>query len=321
MRPLDFEVPLAEIREQIEMLRCSTEGSVADREKEIRLLQEKLDKLVKQTYQGLTPWQRTQLARHEDRPYAMDIISALFTDFVEIHGDRLYAEDPALVAGTGWFGEDPFYIVGQQKGRGTKEKIRCNFGMLQPEGYRKAMRVMRLAEKFSRPLICFIDTPGAFPGIGAEERGQAEAIAKNLKVMSALQTPIICIVLGEGGSGGALGIGLGDRILMLENAIYSVISPEGCAAILFRDSSRADEAAQSLCLTAPDLKKFNIVDDIIPESGGAHTDHDAAASNIGKALRRHWDELKDEPIDQLLEKRWLKFRLLGPYDSRENCNW
>jgi acetyl-CoA carboxylase carboxyl transferase subunit alpha len=259
-------------------------------------------------------WQRVQLARHIKRPHALDYIQRLFTDFQEIHGDRRFGDDPAIVCGMGFFDGQPVMVLGQQKGRDTKQKIYRNFGMPKPEGYRKAMRVMELAAKFRRPIVTLLDTPGAYPGIDAEERGQAEAIATNLREMSRLTSPVIVICIGEGGSGGALALGVGNRVLMLENAVYSVISPESCAAIVWRDSSKAALAAGALRLTAQDLLGFGIIDEIIPEpSEGAHTDPDAAAENVRTALRESLAELAGLSATELIEQRYAKFRGMGNY--------
>jgi acetyl-CoA carboxylase carboxyl transferase subunit alpha len=263
-------------------------------------------------------WVRVQLARHAKRPHSLDYIQRLFTDFSEIHGDRHFAEDPAIVAGMGYFEGRPVMVVAQQKGRDTKQKLFRNFGMPKPEGYRKGLRAMKLAAKFGRPVITFLDTPGAYPGIDAEERGQAEAIALNLREMARLGIPIIVVVIGEGGSGGALGLGVGNRVLIMENAIYSVISPESCAAIIYRDSTQAAKAASALKITAPDLKELGLVDEIVPEPGeGAHTDHDTAAENLRGALRKTLDELRTMSPEQLIADRYDKFRLMGNFFTEE----
>jgi len=311
---LEFEKPVIEIENKINELKSLAAQQNVDFSDEIKVLEEKCEKLKKEIYGNLTPWQKVQLARHPRRPYSLDYSHLLFTDFLELHGDRRFADDLAIVGGFAFFNGDPVVVIGQQKGRTTQENIERNFGMPHPEGYRKALRLMKLAEKFNRPVFTFIDTPGAYPGIGAEERGQAEAIAENLKEMSQLAVPIIVIVIGEGGSGGALAISLGDRILMLENAIYSVISPEGCAAILFRDASKAPEAAEFLKLTANDLYKLGIIDEIIPEPlGGAHRDYVATAENISKCLKQHLSQLKTIPKKDLVELRYQKFRKIGHF--------
>ncbi len=307
---LDFEAPLAALEKEIEALT----GYPADsgKEREIARLQQKLDSMRRDIYTRLTAWQTVQVARHPQRPYTRDFISLLFTDFLEIHGDRRYAEDPAIVCGMAWFHERPVVVIGHQKGRDTKQKIHRNFGMPRPEGYRKALRAMRLANKFGRPIFCFVDTPGAYPGIDAEERGQAEAIAVNIRDMSRLEVPIIVTVAGEGGSGGALAIAVGDEILIMEHSIYSVISPEGCAAILWKDSSRAEEAAEGLKLTSKDLLELGLVDRIVPEPvGGAHTAHRQAAQILNKYLVEALERLEELSPPERLEARYQKFRRMG----------
>jgi len=258
-------------------------------------------------------WERVQLARHAKRPHALDYIQRLFTDFTELHGDRAYGDDHSVVAGMGWFDQQPVMLIGQQKGRDTKQKLFRNFGMPKPEGYRKAMRLMELAAKFSRPIITLLDTPGAYPGIDAEERGQAEAIAQNLREMSRLGVPLIVVVIGEGGSGGALALGVGNRIYMLENAVYSVISPESCAAIIYRDATQAPLAAAALKMTAPDLLQLGIVDGIVPEPGGAHNDPDAAAESLRGTLRDALSSLCGMSPQQLIDDRYGKFRRMGSF--------
>src|SRR5215472_9312219 len=259
-------------------------------------------------------WQRVLLARHPKRPHTLDYIERLITDFREIHGDRLFADDPAVVCGMGFFEGRPVMVVGEQKGRDTKQKLHRNFGMPKPEGYRKAIRVMQLASKFGRPIVTFLDTPGAYPGIDAEERGQAEAIARNLREMSRLASPVICICIGEGGSGGALALGVGNRVYLLENAVYSVISPESCAAIIYRDAARAEEAAAALKLTAPDLLNLGLIDGIIPEPPeGAHTDPDVAAAYLRDTLRASLEQLEAMPPEELIEQRYAKFRQMGNF--------
>ena len=259
-------------------------------------------------------WQRVQLARHPKRPHTLDYIERLFTDFQEIHGDRLYGDDPAIVCGAAFFEGRPVMVIGEQKGRDTKQKLHRNFGMPKPEGYRKAIRVMQLAAKFRRPIVTFLDTPGAYPGIDAEERGQAEAIARNLREMSRLSSPVICICIGEGGSGGALALGVGNHVYLLENAVYSVISPESCAAIIYRDAARAEEAAAALKLTAPDLLQLGLIDGIIPEPPeGAHTDADAAAAFLRDTLRSALDQLDPLSPEELVEQRYAKFRQMGNF--------
>jgi acetyl-CoA carboxylase carboxyl transferase subunit alpha len=310
----NFEEPILKLKRRIEELSGLPDD--AARRRELEKLREKLDKVSREVYASLTPWQKTLVARHPARPYTLDYVEKLMTDFVELHGDRRFADDPAIVAGMADFRGRPVAVVGHQKGRDTKEKIRRNFGMPRPEGYRKALRVMQLAEKFGRPILTFIDTTGAYPGIDAEERGQAEAIAVNLKEMAAFRVPIIVTITGEGGSGGALALGIGDRVLMLEHAVYSVISPEGCAAILWKDASRKKEAAESMKITAADLKQFNVVDEIVPEPpGGAHADPDGVASAVGEAIERHLRELTDLTPEERRERRYRKFRALGAIET------
>ncbi len=309
----DFEKPIAEIEDQIEQL--SALPPTNEITEKLEGLKKKLLKVCQEVYSRLTPWEKYLVARHPERPYTLDFIRFLFEDFTEIHGDRKFSDDHSIVGGIAFFKGEPIAVVGHEKGRNTREKIFRNFGMAQPEGYRKALRIMRLAEKFHRPVISFIDTSGAYPGIGAEERGQAEAIAFNLREMSRLRTPIIVVVTGEGGSGGALGIGVGDRILMLEFAVYSVISPEGCAAILWKDQEKKEEAAENLKVSAPDLKKFNLIDEIVPEPiGGAHRDPAEAARILDGYLSRSLQELKQIPTDDLLMQRYDKFRRMGIFE-------
>jgi acetyl-CoA carboxylase carboxyl transferase subunit alpha len=310
-----FEEPILRLRQRIEEL-SALPDDVA-RRKEVERLREKLDRVSREVYASLTPWQKTLVARHPLRPYLLDYVGALMTDFVELHGDRKFADDPAVVAGLARFRGRPVAVVGHQKGRDTKEKIRRNFGMPRPEGFRKALRVMQLAEKFDRPILSFVDTAGAYPGIDAEERGQAEAIAVNLRAMAGFHVPIIVVVTGEGGSGGALALGVGDRVLMLEHAIYSVISPEGCAAILWKDASRKKEAAEALRITAGDLAEFQIIDEIIPEPpGGAHADPAGAAAAVGEAVDRHLREVADLTPEERRERRYRKFRAMGRFESK-----
>lgn len=282
---LDFERPIVDLENRLDQLRRIDDGNDRGVREETGKLEKKIAKIRKEIFSNLTRWQITLLARHPNRPYMLDYMSLMFRNFLEIHGDRLYRDDPSIVAGFAELDAEKVLVIGQQKGRNTTEKIRRNFGMAHPEGYRKALRLMKLAEKFRLPVVTFIDTPGAFPGIGAEERGQSEAIARNLLEMARLETPIVVVVIGEGGSGGALALGVGDQILMMEFAIYSVISPEGCASILWRDTASAETAAEMMKITAPDLKKFGVVDRIIPEpEGGAHRNHKAAAEAVKAAL-------------------------------------
>jgi acetyl-CoA carboxylase carboxyl transferase subunit alpha len=312
--PTQFEEPIQRIRRRIEEL--SAMESEPATQAEIAELQLKLTKVSSEIYSQLTPWQKTLVARHPQRPYTLDFIAALIEEWSEIHGDRKFADDPAIVAGFGRFRGTPVCVVGHQKGRNTKEKVLRNFGQPRPEGFRKALRVMKLAEKFRMPVLSFVDTQGAYPGLGAEERGQAEAIAVNLREMAALQVPVIVSVIGEGGSGGALALGVGDRVLMLEHAVYSVISPEGCAAILWKNSSAAPDAAASMKITAQDLKRLNIIDEIIPEPpGGAHSDPSAAAEALAPHLERAIKELTKLKPAQLIDERYKKFRKMGVFEK------
>jgi acetyl-CoA carboxylase carboxyl transferase subunit alpha len=310
MADADFEAPLVALQKRIEEL-AKWPGDRA-KEQEARRLREELDVQRREVYAKLTPWQKTLVARHPNRPYTLDYVQALFTEWTQLHGDRRYGDDPALVCGFALYRDQPVCVIGHQKGRDTKQKIYRNFGMPKPEGYRKAMRVMELAAKFGRPILSFVDTPGAYPGLDAEERGQAEAIAWNLREMASLRTPVVVTVTGEGGSGGALAIAVGDRVNMLEHAVYSVISPEGCASILFRDASRAEEAATAMKITARDLAGMGLVDEIIPEpSGGAHVNHEAVFKSVDEVLRRQLQELREVPRDRLPEERYRKFRGMG----------
>lgn len=314
---LPFERPIVELEKKILELKSGTNGGI-DLSGEIKGLEKKLEKAIKEVFDNLTAWQRVQVARHPLRPYTMDYIQYLTTDFLELHGDRHFSDDRAMVAGFAkWEGKEPICIIGHQKGRDTKENLLRSFGSAHPEGYRKAIRLMRLAEKFNVPILTFIDTPGAYPGIGAEERGQAEAIAYNLREMGNIKVPIIVIVIGEGGSGGALGIGVGDRVYVLENAYYSVISPEGCAAILWKDNSRSPDAAAALKLTAKDLINLGVIDDMIQEPlGGAHRDFETTANNLRAVVNRALNELKSLKSEELLELRYAKFRKMGIFSNR-----
>src|SRR5205809_1165085 len=310
---LDFERPLLELERQIEELK-RVAGDKVDVTKELRPLEQKLAALRADIYQSLTTLQRRHVARHPNRPYPLDYLHTVSTDFVELHGDRLFRDDPAIVGGWARLDGISVMAIGHQKGRDTKENLHRNFGMAHPEGYRKAMRLMHLAEKFGAPVITLVDTPGAYPGLGAEERGQAEAIARNLIAMASLRTPIITAVIGEGGSGGALAIGVADRVVMLENSVYSVISPEGCAAILWKDASQKERAAEALKLTATDLLDLGVIDEIIPEPpGGAHSDPDAAAQALGESLRRHLRLLSRVRIEKLLKRREEKYLSMGAF--------
>jgi len=314
MNFLEFERPIAELEAKIDELRHVSSDADVSIGDELSRLQAKSRQLTEQIFRNLTPWQVSQLARHPQRPYAQDYIDALFTDFEELHGDRAFADDAAIVGGLARFDGAPIVVVGQQKGRDTREKIRRNFGMPRPEGYRKAKRLMELAERFSMPLITFIDTPGAYPGVGAEERGQSEAIARNLAVMSRLRIPVVCVVTGEGGSGGALAIGVGDRLLMLQYGTYSVISPEGCASILWKSADKAADAAEAMGITAEKLSELGLVDEVIAEPlGGAHRDWKNAASRVAEALRNHLADVADLDTETRLEQRYRRLMELGHF--------
>ena len=308
---LEFEKPLREVEEKIEKLAAAGNGKASTQE-EIRKLRMKLAQLEHELYSKLTPWQRTQLARHPQRPSTLDYIGGIFRDFLEFHGDRSFGDDRAIVGGFASFNDRSVMVIGHQKGKTLKERMQRNFGMPNPEGYRKALRLMKMAEKFGRPIVTFIDTPGAYPGIGAEERGQAEAIARNLYAMSRLTVPIVSIVIGEGGSGGALALGVSDRIVMLEHGVYSVISPEGCAAILWDDPAKVPDAAAALKMTAQDLVDLHIVDEVIPEPlGGAHREPRAVSERLAKALTNQLVQLGELPINELLAQRDRKYRRIG----------
>ncbi len=314
MYTLDFEKPIAEIENRIDELRQMSIRQKVDFTQEIKKLEKKLEKEKESVFMHLNSWQRTQLARHPLRPYFMDYCSRIIDGFIELHGDRRYRDDAAIICGLGYLGDERVAVLGQQKGKDTQENLHRNFGSMHPEGYRKAMRIMELAGNYNLPIITFIDTMGAFPGIGAEERGQAEAIANNLRGMADLEVPIISIVIGEGGSGGALGIGVTNRILMLENSIYSVISPEGCASILWHDASKAPVAAEAMRITAPQLYALGVIDEIIKEPlGGAHSNYDKTADNIKKVLKKHLSQLLKLNGPALVENRYKKFRNLGEY--------
>lgn len=312
---LEFEKPLIELEREIVNLKRFSKGKSLHFNEQLKGLEEKLHRLQKEIFSTLTGWQITQLARHIDRPKASHYIQWMFENFVELHGDRNYGDDPAMIGGIGKFNERPVTVIAHQKGADAKEMAYRNFGMPHPEGYRKALRLMKMAEVFKKPILTMIDTPGAFPGVGAEERGQAEAIATNLKMMVMLRTPIIPIVIGEGGSGGALAIGVGDRILMLENSIYSVISPEGCAAILWKDGEKGKEAAaESLKLTAADLSRLGVIDEIVKEPlGGAHRDPEAMAATLKEVVERHLKDLEKMDMEELLRLRYEKFRRMGAF--------
>jgi len=312
---LDFEQSIAELEKRIEALQVShDEHDAIDISKELDLLESKNKKLLEETYQNLTAWQISQVARHPQRPYTLDYIEALFTDFEELHGDRAYADDPAIVGGIARFQGIPVMVMGHQKGRDVKERQYRNFGMPRPEGYRKALRLFRMAEKFGLPIITLIDTPGAYPGIGAEERGQSEAIAKNLYVMAELKTPIIGVVIGEGGSGGALALGVVDQLLMLQYSTYSVISPEGCASILWKSAAKAPDAAETLGITADRLKELGLIDQIIPEPlGGAHRDHALMMNNVKEAIAGQLKSLQAKKLDKLLATRYSRLMSYGKF--------
>lgn len=313
---LDFEKPILELERKIDGLKSFTSDERIDLTPEIKRLEERLQELKREIFENLTPWQRVQIARHPKRPYTLDYINMIMKDFIELHGDRLFSDDRAIVGGITWFDDRRIFAIGHQKGRDTKENLMRNFGSAHPEGYRKALRLVKLAEKFNIPIIIFIDTPGAYPGIGAEERGQAQSIAHNLREMFKISVPIIVFVIGEGGSGGALGVGIGDRICVLENAYYSVISPEGCAAILWKDRTKAPEAAQALKLTAKDLLELKIIDEVIGEPlGGAHRDPEAMAASIKKTIKKYLCELSHLSKQQLLNSRYEKFRRMGVFEG------
>lgn len=313
---LDFEKPIIELENKIQELIVFSKEKDIDLTDEIKTLQLKSENLKKEIFGNLTPWQRVQIARHPERPNAKDYIGNIFEDFMELHGDRYFGDDPAVIGGIAKFDGIPVTVIGQIKGKGTKENLARNFGMPHPEGYRKAIRIMEQAEKFNRPIFTFVDTAGANPGIGAEERGQARAIAYNLTRMMSLKVPVIVTVIGEGGSGGALAIAVGDHIAMLENAVYSVSSPEACASILWKDSGRAQDAAALLKATAQDLKSLNVIDEIISEPmGGAHKDPEAMTKILAESLKKAYQALRSEPIDQILQKRYEKFRSIGYFIS------
>ena len=314
---LDFEQSIADLEAKIDALRFLDSSSGVNINEEIARLRTKSHRLTQSIFASLTAWQVSQLARHPQRPYTLDYVGRIFQDFEELHGDRLYSDDPAIVTGVARLDDVPVAVIGHQKGRDTREKVRRNFGMPRPEGYRKALRIMRLAERFHMPLVTLIDTMGAYPGVGAEERGQSEAIARNLFAMAALKTPIVSAVIGEGGSGGALAIGVCDHMLMLQYATYSVISPEGCASILWKSADKAALAAEALGITAESLKRLRLIDEIVAEPlGGAHRDYDVAAHGLKEALRRAITDLVALPIDDLLTRRQLRLRQYGQFEER-----
>jgi acetyl-CoA carboxylase carboxyl transferase subunit alpha len=312
MQGLEFEKPIIELEKKLEELKKFTSEKKIDLSSEIGRLESKLGQLRKETYSSLTAWQKVQIARHPQRPYTLDYISMIMSDFIELHGDRSFADDSAMVTGLAKLGSQKIVVIGQQKGRDIKENLKRNFGCAHPEGYRKALRIMQLADNFSLPIVIFIDTPGAYPGVGAEERGQAQAIALNLREMINIATPIMATVIGEGGSGGALGIGVVDRICVLENAYYSVISPEGCAAILWKNSAKAPDAAEVLKLTAQDLLRLGIIDEVVPEPmGGAHHDPQKMAQIMKETIKRNLEELRAIDKEELLKLRYKKYRNMG----------
>jgi acetyl-CoA carboxylase carboxyl transferase subunit alpha len=314
MKFLDFEQPIAELEAKIEELRYVGDDSEININEEVARLKAKSESLTKSIFAKLSPWQIARVARHESRPYTLDYLRLMVPDFQELHGDRMYADDPAIIGGVGRLGGRAVMFIGHQKGRDTKERVRRNYGMPKPEGYRKAQRLMRMAEKFSMPVVTLIDTPGAYPGVGAEERGQSEAIAYSLYLMAGLKTPIISVVIGEGGSGGALAIGVGDRLLMLQYSIYSVISPEGCASILWKSAEKAEEAAEAMRITATNLNEFGLVDEVLEEPlGGAHRNPKEAAEIIRNALLKNLDEFDQLSIDALLEERQRRLSSFGQY--------
>ena len=314
MKFLDFEQPIAELEAKIDELRYVGDDSEININEEVARLKEKSESLTKSIFSKLSPWQVARVARHESRPYTQDYLDVIAPDFQELHGDRMYADDPALIGGVGRIDGHAVMFIGHQKGRDSKERVRRNFGMPKPEGYRKAQRLMKMAEKFSMPVVTFIDTPGAYPGVGAEERGQSQAIAESLYLMAGLKTPIICVVIGEGGSGGALAIGVGDKLLMLQYSIYSVISPEGCASILWKSADKAEDAAEAMRITAPDLNRFGLVDEVLTEPlGGAHRGPEAMAEVIRNAILSSLDEFGQMSTEQLLEKRQQRLASFGQF--------
>lgn len=316
MQLLEFEKPAAELEKELEKLRAKSSAQDLDLSEEIATMERKLAETRSAIYENLTPWQRVQIARHTHRPFMLDYVSLAFSDFSELHGDRHIGDDASMPGGFAMLGDRKCVVLGHQKGRDTKENLKRNFGSAHPEGYRKSLRLMKLAEKFSMPVIALIDTPGAFPGIGAEERNIAEAIAFNLREMMLLKTPVIAVVIGEGGSGGALGIGVADRVIIMENAYYSVISPEGCAAILWKHRKHAPEAAEAMKLVAPDLMNLKLIDDVIPEpTGGAHHNHLETAKSFRDAISRHLDHLCSLPVEKLLDERYEKFRRFGEWNE------
>ena len=315
---LEFEQPIAELATEIENFESTSKPS-AEADEYLRKLKKELTDMTRRIYQNLTPWQTVQVARHKNRPHTVDYLALVFDEFIELHGDKLFGDDPAIRVGFASLADTKVMVLGHQKGRTFKDRQKTHFGCAHPEGYRKAMAKMRMAAKYGLPVVCLIDTPGAYPGIGAEERGQAQVIAENMYEMSRLKTPIICCVIGEGGSGGALGIGVGDRVAVLQNAYYSVISPEGCAGILWKGAQHAEKAATALKFTSDNLLKMGIVDDVIKEPlGGAHRDHHSMAANLRSYLQKNLKALTEEPIDQLLDNRYQKFRKMGVFIDNAN---
>src|SRR6478752_4685564 len=320
-QPLDFEKPIVELQRRLQEIRDHSDEHALDFDSEVEAMEAKIEITRREIYDNLNAWQRVQIARHVQRPFALNYVERCFTNWSELHGDRLFGDDKAMPCGIAMLGEQRCIVITNQKGRNTKENVMRNFGCAHPEGYRKALRLMQLGEKFNLPVISLIDTPGAYPGIGSEERHIAEAIAVNLREMMNLRVPVLAAVIGEGGSGGALGIGVADRVLILENAYYSVISPEACSAILWKDRKHAPEAAEALKLTSHDLIRLGVVDEIVPEpEGGAHRDHDLAAANLGAALRRNLKRALETPIDELLKERYAKFRKLGNFAESKSKN-
>jgi acetyl-CoA carboxylase carboxyl transferase subunit alpha len=319
IHPLDFEKPIAELEKKLDDLKRHSRAQDINFDAEVLRMQSKIEEMKRDVYNRLTAWQRVQIARHQQRPFMLDYITLAFSDFIELHGDRLFSDDKAMPGGLAKIDGIRCVVLGHQKGRDLKENLKRNFGSAHPEGYRKALRLMRLAEKFKLPVVALVDTPGAYPGVGAEERHISEAIAVNLREMSALKVPIVSVIIGEGGSGGALGIAVADRLLMLENSYYSVISPEGCAAILWKNRAHAQEAAEAMKLTARDLQKLNLIDEVIPEPlGGAHRAHEQAAAAVKTAIVKHLRELAAKPIDVLLTERYDKFRSMGAFGASKN---
>jgi len=316
IQPLDFEKPIAELEKKLDELKRHSRAQDINFDQEVRRMQSKIEEMKREVYSRLSAWQRVSIARHPQRPFMLDYITLAFSDFIELHGDRLFSDDKAMPGGLAKIYGIRCVVIGQQKGRDTKENLKRNFGSAHPEGYRKALRLMRLAEKFKLPVIALVDTPGAYPGVGAEERHISEAIAVNLREMMLLKVPIVAVIIGEGGSGGALGIAVADRLLMLENAYYSVISPEGCAAILWKNRVHAQEAAEAMKLTGRDLEKLKLIDEVIPEPlGGAHRNHEEAAATVKAALVKHLRELAAKTEEELLAERYAKFRQIGAFGA------